>query len=45
VWTPELLGGIVTLRTRFADGSPAVAVPNYARLNRGGRSVVWMPAP
>jgi hypothetical protein len=26
----------------FADGSPLTAIPNYARLNRGGRSIVWM---
>ncbi len=26
----------------FSDGSKMTAVPNYARLNRGGRSVVWI---
>jgi hypothetical protein len=43
-WRPDLLGGIVALRGAFGDGSPLLAVPNYARLNRGGRSIVWVPA-
>jgi hypothetical protein len=28
--------------SRLADGSPMVAIPNYTRLNRGGRSIVWL---
>ena len=24
-----------------ADGSPLLAIPNYARLNRGGTTAVW----
>jgi hypothetical protein len=32
----------MTVHGTFADGSPLVAIPNYARLNRGGRSLVWM---
>ena len=42
-WSPELLGGVVVLKGQAADGTPLTAVPNYARLNRGGRSMVWMP--
>ena len=41
-WSPDLLGGVESIRGTFADGSPMVAIPNYARLNRGGRSVVWI---
>jgi hypothetical protein len=41
-WKPDLLGGVVVLRGRFADGAPFQAIPNYARNNRGGRSIVWV---
>ncbi|MBN2450812.1 MAG: glycoside hydrolase family 127 protein [Lentisphaeria bacterium] len=37
-WREDLLGGVMAL-TR-ADGT-VLAVPNYARLNRGGWSQVW----
>jgi DUF1680 family protein len=33
-WRPDLLGGAMTIRGNFADGSPLVAIPNYARNNR-----------
>ena len=36
VWQGDLLGGIVALRGTWADGSPLLAIPNYARLNRLG---------
>lgn len=41
-WEPDLLGGVVALRGTFADGKPLLAIPNYARNNRGGRSIVWI---
>jgi DUF1680 family protein len=41
-WVPDLLGGVMTVEGTFADGSKMKAVPNYARLNRGGRSLVWI---
>ena len=41
-WQPDLLGGVVVVKGAFADGSPLLAVPNFARLNRGGRSLVWI---
>ncbi len=41
-WSPGLLGGVVAIRGTFADGSPLTAIPNYARNNRGGRSIVWI---
>jgi uncharacterized protein len=34
VWADSLLGGVMTIRGRWADGSPLVAIPNYARMNR-----------
>lgn len=43
-WMPDLLGGVVAIRGTFADGSAMTAIPNYARCNRGGRSIVWMLA-
>ncbi len=41
-WKPDLLGGLVVIHSKFADGKPLVAIPYYARANRGGRSVVWI---
>jgi DUF1680 family protein len=35
-WRPNLLGGVMALKGKFADGSDLTAVPNYARENRGG---------
>jgi DUF1680 family protein len=33
-WRPDLLGGVVVIKGEFADGSPMVAIPNFARNNR-----------
>jgi len=41
-WRPDLLGGVMVIKGSFADGTPLLALPNYARLNRGGRSLVWI---
>lgn len=41
-WRPDLLGGVVVIKGQYADGSPLLAIPNYARNNRGGRSAVWI---
>ena len=38
----KLLGGVLTISGKFADGAPLLAIPNYARNHRGGRSVVWI---
>lgn len=42
-WRGDLLDGVMVIKGAFADGSPMMAIPNYARMNRGpGRSIVWM---
>ena len=41
-WRPELLDGVVVIKTQAADGSPLIAIPNYARCNRSGHSAVWI---
>ena len=33
-WRADLLGGVMTLKGTFADGSPLLAMPHYARMNR-----------
>ncbi|HTE43795.1 MAG TPA: beta-L-arabinofuranosidase domain-containing protein, partial [Gemmatimonadaceae bacterium] len=33
-WRPDLLGGVTVIRGKFADGTPLMAIPNYARMNR-----------
>ncbi|MGA2556235.1 MAG: beta-L-arabinofuranosidase domain-containing protein, partial [Verrucomicrobiota bacterium] len=34
VWRPDLLHGVMAITGQWADGSPLLAIPNYARLNR-----------
>jgi hypothetical protein len=43
-WRGDLLGGVMTIKGQWADGSPLLAIPNYARENRGGNSAVWLKA-
>jgi uncharacterized protein len=33
-WKPDFLNGVMTIQGTWADGTPLVAIPNYARLNR-----------
>jgi DUF1680 family protein len=33
-WRGDLLGGVTVIAGKFADGSPMLAIPNYARTNR-----------
>ena len=37
VWQPDLLGGVMAI-----EGDGIKAIPNFARLNRGGSSEVWI---
>ena len=41
-WKPDLLGGVVVIHGKFAGDKPLLAIPYYARANRGGRFVVWI---
>jgi hypothetical protein len=42
-WRGDLLAGVMTIKGQWSDGSPLLAIPNYARENRGGeRSAVWL---
>ena len=48
-WREDLLGGVTIINangtrktTAGNEETELVAIPNYARLNRGGRSVVWI---
>lgn len=41
-WNKDLLGGVMVIKGTFTDGSPMTAIPNYARSNRTGRSIVWI---
>jgi DUF1680 family protein len=36
VWRPDLLHGVMAIQGQWADGSPMLAIPNYARNNRTG---------
>lgn len=36
-WRPNLLGGVMALTGKWADGTPMLAVPNYTRMNRVGQ--------
>jgi DUF1680 family protein len=41
-WRGDLLGGVLTIKGKWSDGSPLLAIPNYARENRGQEtSQVW----
>jgi DUF1680 family protein len=33
-WRPDLLGGVMVISGKWEDGSPMLAVPNFARMNR-----------
>ncbi len=35
-WRKDLLGGVVVITGRWEDGSPLLAIPNFARMNRVG---------
>ncbi|HKD86095.1 MAG TPA: beta-L-arabinofuranosidase domain-containing protein [Terriglobales bacterium] len=33
-WRPDLLGGVMVIIGKWQDGTPMLAIPNYARMNR-----------
>jgi DUF1680 family protein len=35
-WRPDFLGGIMVIKGEWQDGSPMIAIPNFARTNRVG---------
>ena len=35
-WRPDLLGGVMTVKGTWQDGTAMTAIPNYARMNRVG---------
>jgi DUF1680 family protein len=37
-WRPDLLGGLMVITGKWQDGSPMLAIPNYARMNRVAES-------
>jgi DUF1680 family protein len=41
-WRGDLLDGVMAIKGEWANGSPLVAIPNFARENRGGTSAVWI---
>lgn len=48
-WRSDFLDGVVVIKGKWADGSPLLAIPNYARENRAAhlkkhiiRSMVWI---
>jgi DUF1680 family protein len=42
-WRKDLLGGVLVIKGKWSDGSPLLAIPNYARENRGAeKSLVWL---
>ncbi len=44
-WNANLLGGVMVIRGTFADGTPLMAIPNYARYNRNPSLPPPPPAP
>ncbi len=40
-WRPDLLGGVMVITGTWKDGSPMLAIPNYARMNRTGTPAMY----
>lgn len=41
-WSAGLFGGVLMITGSYTNGATLTAIPNYARNNRGGRSIVWL---
>ena len=41
-WNGSLLGGLTFISGTYTNGAALMAIPNYARNNRGGQSIVWI---
>jgi DUF1680 family protein len=44
-WRPGLLNGVTVITGTFADGTPMLAIPNYARYNRNPPAPPYVPPP
>ena len=44
-WRPDLLGGVTVITGTFANGTPMLAIPNYARFNRNPAAPPPAPKP
>jgi DUF1680 family protein len=44
-WRADLLGGVTVITGTFADGSPMLAIPHYARFNRNPAAPPPAPRP
>jgi uncharacterized protein len=44
-WRPNLLNGVTVITGAFADGTPLMAIPNYARYNRNPPAPPYVPPP
>lgn len=42
-WRGAMMGGMTVITGKWADGSPLLAIPNYARMNRTGEPVREFP--
>jgi DUF1680 family protein len=44
-WRPDFLGGVMVMTSRFADGTPLLAIPNFVRMNREPGTPLPPPRP
>lgn len=44
-WRGDLLNGVITIRGKWDDGTPLIAIPNYARNNRNSIHSTDKPGP
>jgi DUF1680 family protein len=44
-WHKEMLGGVMIIKGKWDDGTPLIAIPNYARNNRNSVHSTYEPGP